>query len=157
MNTTEATSKFVFPTDNDSFPQLRYIGYGGIFFGVVQISTNNMLGIITAIVSIIIVMSFRPIKRILELNKNTVRPRSFFGSKPEHFNKIESLDIKSTPISQRLNSRGSTTEINYELFQAYLVSDGTSILLGEERKKQPLLEKLNSISALTNAPINDET
>lgn len=157
MNTTEATSKFVFPTDNDSFPQLRHIGYGGIIFGVVQISTNNMLGIIIAVVSIILVMAFRPTKRILELNNNTVRPRSLFGSTPEHFNTIDGLDIKSTPISQRLNSRGSTTEINYELFQAYLVSDGTSILLGEERKKKPLLEKLNSISALTNAPINDET
>ena len=157
MNTTEATLKFVFPTDNDSFPQLRYLGYGGIFFGVVQISTNNMFGIIIAVVSIILVKVFRPTKRILELNNNTVRPRSLFGSTPEHFNTIDALNIKSTPISQRLNSRGSTTEINYELFQAYLVSDGTSILLGEQRKKQPLLEKLNSISELTNATINDET
>ena len=157
MSRTEATSKFVFPTDNDSFPQLRYLGYGGIFFGVVQISTNNMFGIIIAVVSIILVKVFRPTKRILELNNNTVRPRSLFGSKSEHFNTIERLDIISTPISQRLNSRGSTTEISYELFQAYLVSDGTRILLGEERKKKSLIEKLNSVSAITNSPINDET
>lgn len=155
--TSPTTSKFVFKTNSDSFPQLRYIGYAGIFIGLVKISTDGLIGIIIAIISIIIVMAFRPIKRILELNNNTVTPRSLFGSASEHFNKIERLDIKSTPVTQRLNSRGSTTEIRYELFQAYLVSDGTRILLGEEKTKKRLIEQLNRISALTNSPINDET
>ena len=54
MNTTEATLKFVFPTDNDSFPQLRYLGYGGIFFGVVQISTKFGIPLIIKIIFILI-------------------------------------------------------------------------------------------------------
>lgn len=151
------TNKFVFPTDGDSFPQIRYLGYAGIFTGLLTASTNEILGAIIVIASFMIVIMFRTHKLVLDLNSKTVTPDNLFGAKPIEFQSIERLVITSTLVAQRLNSRGSSSVINYTLFQAFLVSEGTKILLGEGRKKEKLMKHMDRISDIVSVPLHDES
>ena len=72
------------------------------------------------------------------------------------FQSIEYIFIKKSKVSQKMNSRASTTTIRREVYDGYLkFSEKDKIHLMTEDNKDTLIKKLNLISAKLQTKIID--
>ncbi len=150
-------TKFVFPTDQDPFPQARYCGYLLAVFGIATAFSHLIVGLFFIGLSAIIILVFRPKRLVLDIKKQTVSSASVFSRESLPFKEVDRLLLKSAMISQRISSRGSSHVIKYQLYRAYLVSESDVILLGESKKKRLLEDKLKAIADTYAVTIHDET
>ncbi|MCV9387175.1 hypothetical protein [Reichenbachiella ulvae] len=151
-----AVSKLIFPTDEDELPQLRYVGYACLAVGLFTLTSNWVVGLVVIVVSLSLILVFRPVQRKLDIRKRTVSNMSTFSKEVESFDRVEKLELSSTQVSQRVSSRGSSSVIRYELYRAFLISGGQRILLGESKKREELLTKLNQLAVIEKVEVNEE-
>ncbi len=73
--------------------------------------------------------------------------------KKESYDNIHELRIKEQKMSQTMNSRGSSTTIRYTMYNAYLITDDDSILLGGNKKKDKVVKRMTKAADNLGVPL----
>lgn len=139
------------------FPQLYYVGYIGIIFSIVQFLTGNIPQAVFFMVLSILILLLRAWSH---LNIATGTLTDFFAIIPHRTTKIEPIRkvlFSEGRVSQNLNSRGSTSTINYTQFKIILVSGEENIILQEGRNESKLLKKAKNIAENAKVKLEDLT
>jgi len=128
------------------FPQLDYIGYVGIIFAIVQFFMDNasQAGFFLVISIIILLLRFWS---KFDASKSSLT--DFFAFIPYRTKKLHRIDevlFTEGEVSQVLNSRGSTSSINYTLFKILLVTAEGNLILQEGKNRSKLFKRAKMIA-----------
>jgi len=128
------------------FPQLDYIGYVGIIFAIVQFFMDNasQAGFFLVISIIILLLRFWS---KFDASKSSLT--DFFAFIPYRTKKLHRIDevlFTEGEVSQVLNSRGSTSSINYTLFKILLVTAEGNLILQEGKNRSKLFKRAKMIT-----------
>ncbi|MGL1889812.1 MAG: hypothetical protein OCD76_25080 [Reichenbachiella sp.] len=134
---------FKYKLEEDSLSFLRYIGIALVLVSVVIATKQLVGGAMMAFVFTGLTLLIRKTRVQLNLKeKEIATKKGLFGSEKLSFDKIDNFQLNYTKISQRLNSRGSTSVIHYTLFQGYAKIAGHLVLIAESRDKDKMKASL---------------
>jgi len=130
------------------------------FVGTIVLFVNLVVGVVLLLMSIVILTTRYRIE-IDFVNKTFKEYLWIAGLKQgeeENFDKIEYLYITRSNVSQKLNSRVSSTTIYKQVYNGFLkFSETQKIRLFSEDNKEALLKKLKPISTKLNTEIIDRS
>jgi len=138
-----------FPTN------FTYLGYLGLPSSVVIYFVGNPF---FALLIVLLSFAFAFTKIGISINPATKSIQEFTDflgikwGKYERYKELKTLRLKEEQFYQTLNSRGSTTTIEYTLYNAYLITDNESILLMGDKNKEKIVTKMEKVSKLLAIP-----
>jgi hypothetical protein len=69
------------------------------------------------------------------------------------YNSVDKVNVKKVRISQRLNSRGSSTILRYDLYKSFLITEGQAYLLSESKNREYVLKKMEILAKALNTSL----
>ena len=150
---------FKYKLEEDSLSFLRYIGIALVLVSVVIMAKASLVGGAMMAISFT-VMTFLIKKTSVQLNlkdKVIATKKGFLGADKTSFTKIEYFQVNSTKISQRFNSRGSTSVIHFTLYKGYVKIDGHLVLIAEGRDKDEMNTSLLAPAKILGVDVIDNS
>ena len=139
------------------FPQLYYVGYVGIIFSIVQFFMGSFSqGVFFLLLSLGILL----LKFWSKFDATNSTITDFFTFIPYRTKKLAGISevvLTEGKVSQTLNSRGSTSSINYTQYKIVIVTAEGNYILKEGRSKSKLLTKAKLVTNSLGVKLNDYT
>jgi len=158
MDKNNSTNKKIFYFSRPSpFPQLNYVGFIGIIVSIVQFFTGNYTQAGFLLVISTIIMFMRSWSR-LNLKNNTLT--DFFAIIPYRNVNLKSFHrilLTKETVNRTLNSRGSTSTINYLQYKIIVDSDHGRLILKEGKNKTKLMAKAINIARAASVVYEDRS
>ena len=143
---------------NDEFLQINYLVYVALLAGGITLFKMLVPGIVILVIATFFLLFFSNTKLKVDTNKKIIANFNLFRTfNVQNYTHIESLYINAKKISQKLNSRGSTTTINFTLYQGVAIADGNKIILTESKEKDKVSEEVTEMARALDLKISDNT
>ena len=132
------------------FPEnFVFVGIVGAIVGVSLIVTSSTgAGVILLLLSLPLFLIQKGV-RLDPVHKTTKEFTGILGielGKKRSHNQLVKLLLKKEKYRQTMNSRGSSTTLRYEVYNAYLVTDKETILLTRGKNEKRIARKIKSVA-----------
>lgn len=105
-----------------------------------------------------VVLAFTQSGTSLDLSQNEIRKHIKVAGinitkETSKFTKVESLCVRRTKISQRMNSRGSSSVVRYNLYKGFIIADGHARLITESKNKDYVVKTMERLAKEVDAAL----
>lgn len=141
-------------------PQFIACGIFGIAVAVALFfSEYQMLSFFVGGTSVVLAFTQRGTS--LDLSQNEIRKNIKVAginitNETAKFTKVESLWVRRTKISQRMNSGGSSSVVRYNLYKGFIIADGHARLITESKNKDYVVNTMKKLAKEVDAILTIE-
>ena len=133
-----------------------FLGIAGAGAGVVLLVIGKpwVVGAVLILLSLPLSFTYRGIS-LDPANKTIKEFIGIFGlefGKKRPYDQLVKLVLKKERRSQTMNSRGSSTTIRYEVYNAYLVADTETLLLTGSKNQARVMRKMEAVANQLHLP-----
>lgn len=135
-----------------------YLGYLGLPSSVILYFVGNPFFALLILLFSFALAFTKTGVHINSANKTTQEFTYFLGlkwGKAIPYKELKEILLKKEHFSQTLNARGSTTTIEFTLYNAYLVTNHHTILLTGHKNKNKVLAKMESAASHLMVPLKE--
>lgn len=98
-----------------------------------------------------IIIAFTQRGTSLELSQNKIKKHFKVAGinitdETTKFTKVDRLCVRRTRISQRMNSRGSSSVVRYNLYKGFMIADGQARLITESKNQDYVMTTMEKLA-----------
>lgn len=135
-----------------------FVGSLFVMISLMAILYEPIISIILLVLSIIVFTTVYKVR--IDLNEKTCFDYIWFlGFKKGEkftFDEVTRVNMYKNSVSQRLNSRGSSSTFHYTLYKGVIIFDNNrTVYVGESKDKDKMLDKLQGIAVKLHAEVKE--